>query len=543
MTSSEASSAVSSAPNVGLLRDSSPPVLEKDDLEKWVTCQTVQFSFLTPTKIAEFCAIQDPIHIVRLAIEEDSDHILRWLLARGVDVEYEIGSHSILCEALEKKRTNVPKLLLRRGADPNSQLSGFCSPLLHAVKHGIEEMVSILIEKKVDVEFRDEDGETPLHLTARSGSIKNTRLLLKAGAEPSAVSEYGTTPLHHAIVLGNVEIVSLLLDKGANVDANENDEGTPLHVAARFGSGEIARLLLGAKANPSAVANDGTTPLHNAVIKENVVILSLLLEKSANVDAKENNGESPLHKATRCGSDKIARLLLDAKADPSAVDLAGWTPLHDAILYGSSTVVSMLLQYGSDVNVKTAKSGDTPLHLAAQKGRWDIADELLKYGAFISAVNNKLETTVHAAVTQNSTEFLRQLVNYIKQNCVPYILNIRRGDDGFTALRKAINFGYPYQARILLEGGASFTQVSASGESDLDAALKSIQWEIRNLGEEFKQSMGWEGRLPLPGSQGYALNSLELGRSAEEVSLSHGHAVGQIAWAGVTSVSDSEPIL
>lgn len=99
--------------------------------------------------------------------------------------------------AVERSRDDVPEppnnrqetvgLLLKEGADPSMGL-------LEAT--GLEDprYAQLLIEAGAEANVRDEEGSTALHLTARRGTFRVTRLLLSVGADVHAEDGQGRTP-------------------------------------------------------------------------------------------------------------------------------------------------------------------------------------------------------------------------------------------------------------------------------------------------------------------------------------------------------------
>ena len=101
-----------------------------------------------------------------------------------------------------------------------------------------------LISKGADVNAKDKDERTPLHLAAQYGHTEIVELLLKKESiDVNAKNKYGQTPLHHAAWEDHTAIVELLLKK-KSIDVNAKDEydQTPLHSAALNGRTEIAVL-------------------------------------------------------------------------------------------------------------------------------------------------------------------------------------------------------------------------------------------------------------------------------------------------------------
>ncbi|MBC6416137.1 MAG: ankyrin repeat domain-containing protein [Bdellovibrionales bacterium] len=69
-----------------------------------------------------------------------------------------------------------------------------------------------------DVNQRNAEGETPLHVASRRGDIEFVKLLLGSGADVNARDRYGDTPLHSVSDSRGDEsedVIELLLQYGA----------------------------------------------------------------------------------------------------------------------------------------------------------------------------------------------------------------------------------------------------------------------------------------------------------------------------------------
>ncbi len=97
-------------------------------------------------------------------------------------------------------------------------------------------------QKKVAVDSRDADGDTPLHVLVWRADLHGVALLLKAGAPVNAVGDMGETPLHIAVALRLEAIVRALLEAGADPDIRSEFGETPREKAIR--AGEPFRSLL-----------------------------------------------------------------------------------------------------------------------------------------------------------------------------------------------------------------------------------------------------------------------------------------------------------
>ena len=121
----------------------------------------------------------------------------------------------------------------------------------------------------------------------------------------------GMTALHLAVWRKNIKMVSYLLEQGADINARSDISAgmTALLIAARFGATEIAKKLIEHEADINAKDKDGMTALHLAVWNGNIEIVSYLLEQGANIYTKDNEGRIPLHFAIESNHTEIVKKL------------------------------------------------------------------------------------------------------------------------------------------------------------------------------------------------------------------------------------------
>lgn len=218
-----------------------------------------------------------------------------------------------------------------------------------AAREGQTEVCKYLLEElKLDVDTRDEDGDTPLIHCARQGHTDTAKYLLECGANPAIASDLGATALHHSAGLGETELLRILLSKVVDVDS-QSDAGTPLIWAAGHGQEEAVKVLLEHNANPNAETEDNITPLLSSVAAGSLACLELLIQAGAKVNISAG-GATPLHIAADSGSLEIINCLLKAGADPNVTDDDGVKPIQVAAARGNRRAVEILFPLTSKVD-------------------------------------------------------------------------------------------------------------------------------------------------------------------------------------------------
>ncbi len=116
-------------------------------------------------------------------------------------------------------------------------------PLLIAAKHGQTGMIKFLVSQGKDVNDKDDNGTTALHLAAGNGQLLVTNLLIELGAVVNEPDSKGIIPLHEAATRGDPRVVKALLENGAFVNAKDRFGRTPLHMAESKNKRKVADLL------------------------------------------------------------------------------------------------------------------------------------------------------------------------------------------------------------------------------------------------------------------------------------------------------------
>ncbi len=304
----------------------------------------------------------------------------------------------------------MAQFLIDRGADVNFKGQNGDTPLHLAAQKCFQAVIEVLLASRADVKAQNTGGATPLCSAVQSGQVKIVRMLLAAGADGNVHDSKGRTVLNYAIGT-SPDIIQALLAAGTNPNTEDSVGRTPLSYATERDSSTAVKLLLDAKADPNGGKLDA--PLLCAIGKNDAASVELLLQAGANpnsigkVDLPHQSdfggrrsgplgggfGSStpsvtPLWLAISDNQFPLVQLLLKFKADPNDSQIDGRSLLFSAL--SDTNILEALLDAGATVdamgasaNVRVGNSAVnlTPLGEAARLNNAAALETLLKHGA------------------------------------------------------------------------------------------------------------------------------------------------------------------
>jgi ankyrin repeat protein len=137
-----------------------------------------------------------PAKPLMLAIEYGKEKVVDLLIESGAQIEAmdDNGNTALIKAVGDKRRVQIVKHLLNRGANVHAKNHHGVTPLHVAVQSGSERMVNALLEKQPDLEARTKDGETALLIASKEGFTSILQSLLDNGAECVAGYPSGGAP-------------------------------------------------------------------------------------------------------------------------------------------------------------------------------------------------------------------------------------------------------------------------------------------------------------------------------------------------------------
>jgi ankyrin repeat protein len=344
------------------------------------------------------------------ALMAKDQYLVEWLLAHGAEPNiYDDEGHHVLHKMHRRGSECTVKLLLDRGADPNC-LDSNGNTLLHleAGTYGELYMLRLLLACNAYVDVTNLARNTALHEAFNRGdeALVKIQLLIDHGADPSCPNIDGDTPLHLAARTGpQPDLTKLLLENEVDVNARDAKGNTALHIAITNleRSKDVVQVLLAHHADPNIRNFHGDSPLHlPSSDRRKIAAMEEPIDGDADPGIKSVLAD--LRVAAISNEYDIAQILLSCGADVNAISSEEYTALHIAVMNDHKEVARLLCDHGVDVNAQDS-GGRTALHLATLESRSMMMAVLLcNEGADLDVQDNASKRAFdHATAMQDQT--------------------------------------------------------------------------------------------------------------------------------------------
>ncbi|RKY10524.1 MAG: hypothetical protein DRP56_00720, partial [Planctomycetota bacterium] len=328
-----------------------------------------------------------------------SNDMIEYLISKGGNI-HSLNKYgkSPLDMARDSRKKEIAELLIK--------IVGKCGDLNHseeaiynaAAKNNLPKLTSLLSIKGVKANFKDNNGNTPLHVAIASGYKDIVQVLINKGAKVSLKNNEGDTPLHIASTLGYKDIVQLLINKEAEVSVRNSSGNTPLHIASMHGYKDIAELLINKEANTNLKNNDGDIPLHIASMQGHKDIVESLINNKSEVNIRNNNGYTPLYLALI--NDHLD-IIMSLQKPGTVVGI----DVIDTLVNGDLQKFNSIIKEKPELLDDCSINSQPLLHIVAKLNQVKAVEVLLGMGIDMNFTNDKGYTALDA-ITSSQKEVL-----------------------------------------------------------------------------------------------------------------------------------------
>lgn len=216
--------------------------------------------------------------LLHTAASEGDYGVVHGLIKCNIDIDKcDKDGLTAMALAIKAEQMECVKILLDSGAEVNEG-GGALGSCLHLAAFLVQPwLVRELLKRRADVNLRDCEGNTPLHIILgvfnknKIGSQMIADILIEAGAQVNALNKESWAPIHLAARRGQSHSIkwalrqNKILMKAGRETIDFNLQGgshywTPMHLAGHAGHFEIVELLVNSGAQLFIRNSDGRTP-------------------------------------------------------------------------------------------------------------------------------------------------------------------------------------------------------------------------------------------------------------------------------------------
>jgi len=319
----------------------------------------------------------------------EKDKLLQPSAKRAIG-KLRISRHTDLAKMLAKRESERIKAILDKEEPVTSQF--LTEAMRFAIEYEDKPLSDRLLNRGVDINTQDKDGDTLLMNAVRSEDLASIKTLFAAGADPSLKNKQGNDATLMALSGGRNDILFAIFDKEKELTEHESQR-----INAILDKGE------------PVTSQFLTEAMKFAIKRRDKPLSDRLLVRGADINTQDEGGQTLLMAAIWKYDLASVKELLAAGADPSLKNKQGKTALSMAIDFEYSTIVKEIFdQTKGSPNLQkisvgiTDKPSETILHTAVSSSNTYAIDIIVKC---LKGSPGVLKSLLRAKDSQGRTAF------------------------------------------------------------------------------------------------------------------------------------------
>ena len=209
------------------------------------------------------------------------------------------------------------------------------------------------INKGVNINKKDEKGQTILFSLAAKRKLEALKILIKNGANLTLEDLHRKTILDEAVDRNDGIMIRFLLDNGFNINHKNNSGRTIFQNVAHMGNNKIFQIFMKYNADFNIKDSHGKTVLFDAVEGGNLDILKDVINNTNNLNILDENHQNALFSAVIKDDISLATELILNGINVNFLDKDGQNVLFNAILQGAKNLplIELLIKKGINLNI------------------------------------------------------------------------------------------------------------------------------------------------------------------------------------------------
>jgi ankyrin repeat protein len=183
----------------------------------------------------------------------------------------------------------------------------------------------------------------------REKNVAGLRGILERHVDVNFVDSDGNVPMAVAIEFANLECVKLLSAAGCDLDFGGKE--SPLHTAIRLRKTDIVDYLLHCKVDVQRLNSENESPLYSAVRVRDLNLVRVLTDRGIDVNSLNNNNMSPLYIAVGLRCIPVVKYLLNNGANPNTNGLPCLKLAQDM---RDTQMINLLIGAGARAQIRPA---------------------------------------------------------------------------------------------------------------------------------------------------------------------------------------------